>query len=628
MALEFLLKLQDMMTPKLGSSLKAADATLNKTQQLAIKGNKQMGASFEGVRKRIDELRTTANKTTDWRIFKDATRHANDLEKQLDRLQNKASGKSGGMSFGGMLAGGAIAYGAFNLGKDALQLAAEREKQKVNFQVMTGDRNTGNELLQKIIRMADVTPFESQDLIASSKMLLQYGLSVDKVMPTLQKLGDISGADKEKLGSLTMAFGKVISEGKLNGRALEEMIYAGYNPLNDISKKTGISMAELRKQMEKGTITTKMVEDGMTAATSTGGRFDHLMEKQSLTLSGRYSTAMDNYHHKLTDVGEAMMPLASNALTAFSNILEGIQISKTHAVVLAGEKAEVNGLIASITKYNQGSELRSAFVKKLVGEYPDLFKGLDVEKMKNNELLSTLNKINEAYDTRIKLASSQLRGDVNRKKATEQMDNYLRYTAIADAIELGDMGTAESLMNFGEVTIGTKNSKIKHFRILASASLTERNAFDKRANAADSETKSGEFLQTIQEAYALRNNPNALSEKFAKKADRNKFIDLAKQISINGNTYSTNGGGLSFAEKLKAAMNPGSQEASGLGDLKTTSEKAMSGQREVNITINKLGIDTFKLESLNVKEGVGELEKMMKEMFLRIVYSANGMAVN
>ena len=217
MALEFLLKLQDMMTPKLGSSLKAADATLNKTQQLAIKGNKQMGASFEGVRKRIDELRTTANKTTDWRIFKDATRHANDLEKQLDRLQNKASGKSGGMSFGGMLAGGAIAYGAFNLGKDALQLAAEREKQKVNFQVMTGDRNTGNELLQKIIRMADVTPFESQDLIASSKMLLQYGLSVDKVMPTLQKLGDISGADKEKLGSLTMAFGKVISEGKLNG---------------------------------------------------------------------------------------------------------------------------------------------------------------------------------------------------------------------------------------------------------------------------------------------------------------------------------------------------------------------------------------------------------------------------
>ena len=158
--------------------------------------------------------------------------------------------------------------------------------------------------------------------------------------------------------------------------------------------------------------------------------------------------------------------------------------------------------------------------------------------------------------------------------------------------------------------------------------LAERNAYDKRATTYEGETKSGEFLQTIQEAYALRNNPGALGEKFAKKADRNKFLSLAKQISKNGNTYSTNGGGLSFAEKLKAAMNPGLQEASGLGDLKTTSEKAMSGQREVNITINKLGIDTFKLESLNVKEGVGELEKMMKEMFLRIVYSANGMAVN
>ena len=627
MALEFLLKLQDLMTPKLGSSLNAANAAINRTQQFAIKGNRQMGASFEGVRRRIEELRTTANKTTDWRIFKDATKHANDLEKQLDRLQNKASGKTGGIGIGGMAAGAAVAYGAFNLGKDALQLAAEREKQKVNFQVMTGNRNTGNDLLTKIVRMADVTPFESSDLIGSAKMLMQYGLAVEKVMPALQKLGDISGADKEKMQSLTMAYGKVISEGKLNGRALEEMIYAGYNPLNDIAKKTGITMAELRKQMEKGAISSKMVEDAMTAATSAGGRFDHLMEKQSQTVLGKYSTLMDNWHHKLTDVGESMLPVATGLMEMGTKGLEWMNISQTAGEKLVVEKMEMNSLVGMITSYNEKTAERGYLMNQLSNKYPELLNGIDKEKVTNDLLAESLRKVNEQYDRRIQLANDSYLSDVNKKAFNENLAEHVRNSAIAKALKNGDEASAKMAMSPMERVAFSMGLDKDYFRRQAADTKYDMTEAKKKGDIYGRRASMEELGERFRNYSALAANPNDLKTKISDPKKRAAFMRMAKQISFEGGTVHAPGG-FSFADRMQNLMNGNSESGKGMEELKAGSEKAMSGQREINITITKLGIDNFKLESVNVKEGVAELEKMMKEMFLRIVNSANGMAVN
>lgn len=629
MALEFILKLQDLMTPKLGASVQKADAQLQRMQNNATKGNRAMGASFEDVRKRVEQLRTTASKATDWKLFKDATRQANDLEKQMDNLERKASGKGSGGFLKGMI-GGAVAYGAISIGKDALQAAAEREKQRVNFEVMTGSKQTGNDLLGKIVRMADVTPFESKDLIGNAKMLMQYGLGVEKVMPTLQKLGDISGADKEKMESLTMAFGKVISEGKLNGRALEEMIYAGYNPLNDIAKKTGISMAELRKQMEKGAISAKMVEQAFDSATGPGGRFYNLMEKQSQTLAGRYSTLMDNYHHKLTDIGEAMMPVASYLLDMTANGLTWLNISKSQSEKLIGEKLEMNELVRMISSYNEKTEERKVLVTQLENKYPELLKGLDREKFTNDQLAASLQKVNEQYNQRIQLANSVSLRDSNKKMYQDAQGEQIRMSAIASALKSGDITSAKSLMNPIERGAFAMGLDKDYFRREAIDNGVAAVDAKKRMQKYDNEASIGELFQRAKSLSDLANNKTDLSAKISDPKKRSSFMQLAKNISFAGNVAHFPGVGL--LDKMDSLMNGSSAGGSGadggLGDLKGASEKGMSGQKEVTINIQKLGIDKFELHSINVKEGVAELEKMMREMFLRIVYSANGMAVN
>jgi len=616
-----------MMTPKLGVALQKADSQLNRLQSNAINGNRQMGASFEDMRKRVEQLRDAAQKSTDWKLFKDATRQANDLEKQMDRLEKKASGK-GGIGFGAMAAIGAVAYGAFDLGKDALQLAAEREKQRVNFQVMTGSRQVGNDLLGKITHMADVTPFESQDLIGNAKMLMQYGLGVDKVMPTLQKLGDISGADKQKLESLTMAFGKVTSEGKLNGRALEEMIYAGYNPLNDISKKTGLSMAVLRKEMEKGAISARMVQEAFDTATGPGGRFYNLMEKQSQTLAGRYSTLMDQWHHKLTDIGEALMPLASNLMTVTSGLLSMLNIGKSHTTQLIEEKGEVSGLLRTIMSLNEKNDVRKKLLGEMISKYPELFGGINTEKASNEQLLGILQKINGTYEERIALSRKVVQADLAKKDADYAYADYIKDIRIVEFLRKGDYAGAAK--EDGSMALLGQKRSVKFWENRSNVDFSRYQGMDSKREGiqreADRDQRLADLSQKLQGFYNIAQNPNELKRSIPDANKRAKFSSLMKNVRFENGVPKAMAG---YVEQMDKLINPSTAGAdTGLSDLKGVSEHGMSGQKEINIHIQKLGIDKFELHSINVKEGMAELERMVKEMFLRIVYSANGMAVN
>lgn len=136
---------------------------------------------------------------------------------------------------------------------------------------------------------------------------------VDKDITHIKNAGRCSGGNQEKLNSMTLAFGQMSSTGRLMGQDLNQMINAGFNPLQTISENTGISMGRLKDQMEDGQISLKMVEEAFKLATGTGGRFNGMMEKVSQSARGRLSTAMDGITSKLTDWGEKyVVPIIGN----------------------------------------------------------------------------------------------------------------------------------------------------------------------------------------------------------------------------------------------------------------------------------------------------------------------------
>ena len=143
---------------------------------------------------------------------------------------------------------------------------------------MLGDQAKAQELVNNLKSEAARTPFGMEDLAKGAQTLMAFGMSADEAQLRLGQLGDISQGDAVKLESLTLAFAQMSSTGKLTGQDLNQMINAGFNPLEEMSRKTGKSIGELKDEMGKGAISAQMVVDASESATAEGGRFYGALE--------------------------------------------------------------------------------------------------------------------------------------------------------------------------------------------------------------------------------------------------------------------------------------------------------------------------------------------------------------
>lgn len=254
------------------------------------------------------------------------------MTKTLQRVQNstgafnkvidEGNAKFSQMFSAGNLAMAGVGAAAMLMGK-SIKNAMDFEKQMVSFEVMLGSASQAKDMIADIQQFAKQTPFETSDLIDSTRLLLNYGVAHKKVMPIMKMFGDITAGDSEKLKSMSIAYGQMSSTGRLMGQDLNQMINAGFNPLQEISKRTGVSVAELKKEMERGAISVEMVEQAFRDATSEGGRFNGMMEKQSKTMSGQWSTTMDNFNLMLTKAGTAILPTLNENLKMLNGVAEG-----------------------------------------------------------------------------------------------------------------------------------------------------------------------------------------------------------------------------------------------------------------------------------------------------------------
>ena len=176
----------------------------------------------------------------------------------------------------------------------AVKNAADLQMLSTSFTTLTGSIEEGQKVYKDLVKMAKFTPFETADLAKATQVMLGYGISVEKTQGYLSQLGDISLGNRDKLQSLSLAFGQVQGNGRLMGQELLQMINAGFNPLQIISQTTGKSMRQLRDEMANGEISFEMVAEAMKTTTSEGGLFYKGMETGSKTLSGTFSTLMDN----------------------------------------------------------------------------------------------------------------------------------------------------------------------------------------------------------------------------------------------------------------------------------------------------------------------------------------------
>jgi len=225
-------------------------------------------------------------------------------------------------------------------------LALDAEQAQISFEVMLGSAEAAKIMLSDLKTFAAVTPFEFPDISKNAQLLLNFGIEANNIIPYLKMLGDVSGGNAEKLSSLSLVFAQVASSGKLMGGDLLQMIGAGFNPLQVMSEKTGKSMGELKDEVSAGRISFDLVKEAFIGATSEGGRFFGMMDKQSASGAGLLSTLSDNIGVMQTAFGSALNFGISPIVIAVSNFIGKInQVSPALGGVIAGAGALTTALM-------------------------------------------------------------------------------------------------------------------------------------------------------------------------------------------------------------------------------------------------------------------------------------------
>ncbi|MCX8018937.1 MAG: tape measure protein [Chitinophagaceae bacterium] len=238
----------------------------------------------------------------------------------------------------------------------SIRKGMEAEMQKMNITTMlSGDAAAAEQLFKDITKYAVKTPYEKTTLIEAQKMMMSFGMSADESFARLKQLGDIALGDAQKMNTLSLALGKLMSTGRAQGDEINMMIEAGFNPLQIISEKTGESMESLRDRMQKGKLSAQEVATAFETATSAGGRFYKGAENASNSLGGKWSNLIDSLNVMLLKIYEAVSPVITPLVEAATYIFEKIGRGINWFITgLKTARPVVWGIVTAITALTTG----------------------------------------------------------------------------------------------------------------------------------------------------------------------------------------------------------------------------------------------------------------------------------
>lgn len=224
------------------------------------------------------------------------------------------------------------------IAKYGFGLAADAESAQVSFSVLLKSQAKAAKLVEQINQYSMQSSVGGKENIQNAaRTMLAFGLSGEKVMPSIKALGEIAAGNSERFTSLALAFSQCQAAGRLMGQDLLQFVNAGFSPLQQISKDTGISIGDLKKKMEEGAISSDMVTAAFMRATQKGGLFYGMNERVSKTLNGM--TEMIN----------------SKAILAFTKYSEAIVKALDIRSIMSNFIAQMDASTQAVSKFTNDS---------------------------------------------------------------------------------------------------------------------------------------------------------------------------------------------------------------------------------------------------------------------------------
>lgn len=309
----------------------AQDKNKKSLSQLAVQMNNAQ-ADVNKTAKEIDNLGKESDDSS--KQVKNLSNNMNDADGASKKLGDGFTVLKGTMANLASQAISKVVDGFKSLVGGAVDYQKSMEYYTTSFTVMTGSADKASETVKKLADIGATTPFDMPQLADATSLLMNFGFSADDAVDSMMMLGDISQGNADKLNSIARAYGKMNSAQKVTLEDINMMIDAGFNPLQEISEKTGESMQSLYDRISKGKMSVDEITESMKRSTSEGGKYFQSMDAQSQTLDGRLSTLSDTVNSKL---GEALQPILQKAadewIPNITNAIDNMDVDSVVSVI-------------------------------------------------------------------------------------------------------------------------------------------------------------------------------------------------------------------------------------------------------------------------------------------------------
>lgn len=274
--------------------------------RLSLAGRREAAAGLKESKEGLTDVGDAAEQ---------AGKQAEVAEKKFSRTRSVL----GFLGRGALVAGGLLATTAGAAGALGIKTAASMETARIGFTTMLGSGRKAKSFLQDLADFAAKTPFAFPELQTAASRLVSAGVETNKIIPMMTTLGDVTagmGTGSEGITRATNALQQMIAAQRISAEDLNQLRDAGIPVYDLLSKAMGKTKTEIVGMKDEGLLG-KEALDAMLGALTTGKgleKFNGLMEKQSSSLEGRWSTLKDTVTMGLADAVKPVIPLVKQTL--------------------------------------------------------------------------------------------------------------------------------------------------------------------------------------------------------------------------------------------------------------------------------------------------------------------------
>jgi len=190
---------------------------------------------------------------------------------------------------------------------------------KIAFENVIGDAAEAKRVMAELYSFANSTPFESGEIIEAARKLLAAGVATTDLKTELTALGNVAAGVGTDVGGLATIYSQISDKGKVMAEELMQFGERGAGAIRDqLAKSLGVTKGELIEMTGAGKVSFDQFRTALMQLAGASGKWGNLMQQQSQSTIGLFSSLKDAITMALAELGEpmndAIKPILADAI--------------------------------------------------------------------------------------------------------------------------------------------------------------------------------------------------------------------------------------------------------------------------------------------------------------------------